>query len=92
MSAASQVPCVLYHSPLSQPPCTYPSASTARVPLDGFDPPLNITQGDADMALNSLPRAHTCFNQLVLPRYSNFGMLYKQLKFAAENTVGFELA
>jgi hypothetical protein len=64
---------------------------TARVPLDGFDPPLNITQGDADMALNSLPRAHTCFNQLVLPRYSKYEMCVKQLRFAMENTVGFEL-
>jgi hypothetical protein len=61
------------------------------VPLDGFDPPLNITQGDADMALNSLPRAHTCFNQLVLPRYSKYEMCVKQLRFAMENTVGFEL-
>lgn len=63
---------------------------SARVPLDGYDPPINITQG-VDMDLNSLPRAHTCFNQLVLPRYANYEMCAKQLKFAMENTVGFEL-
>lgn len=63
---------------------------SARVPLDGFDPPINITQGE-DMVLNSLPRSHTCFNQLVLPRYANYEMCVKQLKFAMENTVGFEL-
>jgi hypothetical protein len=61
------------------------------VPLDGYDPPLNITEGDADMSINSLPCAHTCFNQLVLPRYANYEICYKQLKFAMENTVGFEL-
>jgi hypothetical protein len=65
---------------------------SACVPLDGYDPPLNITQGDTEMELNSLPCAHTCFNQLVLPRYSNSEMCAKQLKFAMENTMGFELA
>jgi len=34
-----------------------------RVPLDGFDPPLNVTEG-SDMSTDSLPRAHTCFNQV----------------------------
>lgn len=36
---------------------------SGRVPLDGFDPPLNITEG-SDMSIDSLPRAHTCFNQV----------------------------
>ena len=64
---------------------------SSRVPLDGYDPPLNVTQG-SDMPLNSLPRAHTCFNQLVLPRYASYDVFVDKLKFAIQNTVGFALA
>jgi hypothetical protein len=63
----------------------------ARAPLDGFVPPFNLTEG-RDMPEDSLPRAHTCFNQLVLPRYSSADMLRERLTFAIENCVGFELA
>lgn len=64
---------------------------SGRVPLDGYDPPLNVTQGH-EMTLNSLPRAHTCFNQIVLPKYSCFEVCVKQLRFAMDNTAGFEFA
>lgn len=64
---------------------------STRVPLDGYDPPLNITQG-VDMVEDSLPRAHTCFNQLVLPAYSSYTLMKEKILFAIENTEGFELA
>ena len=62
-----------------------------RIPLDGFNPPFNITQG-VDMPLNSLPKAHTCFNQLVIPEYSDPHILREKLIFAFENCSGFHLA
>lgn len=66
---------------------------SSRVPLDGYDPPINITEGNPDdLPKNSLPRAHTCFNQLVLPEYSTYEDLKDKLLFAVENTDGFLLA
>lgn len=62
------------------------------VPLDGYNPSLNITDGSSYMEKDSLPRAHTCFNQLVLPAYSSFEKLKEKLLFAAFNTEGFQLA
>lgn len=63
---------------------------SSRVPLDGFDPPLTITDG-VDMPVDSLPKAHTCFNQLVLPRYSTYERLQEKLLYAMQNTEGFGL-
>lgn len=64
---------------------------SARVPLDGYDPPLNITHG-TDMDPNSLPRSHTCFNQLVLPQFDSYHVLKEKLLFAAKETEGFTLS
>ena len=63
---------------------------SSRIPLDGFEPPLTITEGE-DMIRDSLPRAHTCFNQIVLPQYSSFEILKEKLVFAVKNTDSFEL-
>ena len=60
-------------------------------PLDGYDPPFNVTLG-SDMAKNSLPKSHTCFNQIVLPQYSSYEALKEKLLFAVENTDGFGMA
>lgn len=64
---------------------------TSRVPLDGYDPPFNLTEG-IDMDIDSLPRAHTCFNQLVLPEYSSYEVMKEKILFAISNTEGFELS
>ena len=64
---------------------------SSRIPLDGFDPPLNVTEG-ADMREDSLPRAHTCFNQLVLPAYSSYQVMRDKILFAIANTNSFEMA
>lgn len=64
---------------------------TSRVPLDGYDPPFNITQG-LGMEKNSLPRAHTCFNQLVLPYFSSLEVMREKLLFALKETEGFQLS
>jgi len=64
---------------------------SSRIPIDGFDPPLTITQG-VDMAADALPRAHACFNQLVLPSYSRFSLMQERVVFAAENSITFDLS
>jgi len=64
---------------------------SSRTPLDGYDPPFNLTQG-VDMSEDAFPRAHTCFNQLVLPRYSSKENMIQKLLFAFSNTYGFDLA
>jgi len=64
---------------------------SARVPLDGFEPPLTITEGEG-MEQDSLPRAHTCFNQVVIPSYSSFHKMCDRFTFAVKNTATFEMA
>ena len=63
---------------------------TSKYPLDGFEPKFNITRA-SDGNENSLPHAHTCFNQLVLPEYTTFNKLKEKVIYAAANTVGFGL-
>lgn len=65
---------------------------SSRLPLDGYDPPITITDGGDDMQIDSLPRAHTCFNQFVLPRYSKYELLKMKLLYAIRNTEGFGFA
>ena len=62
---------------------------TSKIPLDGFDPPLTITRSDVDV--NSLPTAHTCFNQLVLPEYQTREMLVEKLMYGVKHVTGFHL-
>lgn len=63
---------------------------TNKIPLDGFDPPLNLTRSDLDP--RALPRTHTCFNQLVLPEYASYAALVEKVMFAIQNAEGFELS
>lgn len=63
---------------------------TNKIPLDGFDPPLNLTKSDLDP--RALPRTHTCFNQLVLPEYTSYATLVEKVTFAIQNAEGFELS
>ncbi len=66
---------------------------SARVPLDGFDPPVLLTQAEGgEEGRGGLPRAHTCFHQLVLPAYDSDEQMKERLLFAALNADGFELA
>lgn len=60
-----------------------------RVPLDGFEPPLTLCL-DCER-VDALPTAHTCFNQLVLPSYSSYDVLRRQLRLAIANADTFEL-
>ena len=63
---------------------------TSRVPLDGYDPPLNITKlvyGAGDF----LPRGRTCFNSLVLPEYSSQATCLEKVMYAAEHCTTFQL-
>lgn len=61
-----------------------------RVPLDGFDPPFTLTL-NADKK-NALPTSHTCFNNLVLPLYTTYEMMRRQIELAINSTTTFELA
>ena len=62
---------------------------SSRVPVDGYEPPLNITEG-LDMEMDALPKAHTCFNQIVLPRYSSCAKMKERLMFASMESQGFQ--
>ena len=64
---------------------------TSGIPLDGFDPSFNVTL-NADMKGTSLPKAHTCFNQIVIPPYVSRDMFEKKLMYAIKNTTGFMLS
>lgn len=64
---------------------------TSRVPLDGYDPPFNVTEG-VDMDEDALPRAHTCFNQIVIPPYSSYEACRDKIEFAITNSDGFMLS
>ena len=66
------------------------ATGASKVPVDGFDPPVNITKGEDGS--DSLPKAHTCFNQFVLPQYTSFEQFVAKLCYALDNAQGFELA
>ena len=62
------------------------------MPVDGLKPPLMITRME-DGTDKSLPKAHTCFNQLVIPRYSTAEILKERLLYALDNaSSGFYLS
>ena len=61
-----------------------------KIPIDGFDPPIQIMRDDADVT--HLPRSHTCFNQLVLPDYPSPSILIDKLLLAVNNAVGFQFS
>ena len=63
---------------------------TSKVPLDGFDPPLTITR--TEEPVDSLPTAHTCFNQLVLPEYKSIEVLVEKLMYGVKHADGFHLS
>jgi HECT-domain (ubiquitin-transferase) len=56
-----------------------------NLPVDGLQPPLLLTQA-ADGTDASLPKAHTCFNQLVFPKYSSKAVFRDRLLYALQNT------
>jgi ubiquitin-protein ligase E3 A len=63
-----------------------------RVPIKGLahlSPPFVISRNGAEDS--RLPTAHTCFNHLLLPAYSNKGTLQQRLMLALENAEGFGL-
>ena len=61
-----------------------------RVPVGGMgEMTFKITR--LKEKLESLPEAHTCFNQLVLPDYKDREILKKKLTIAVSNAEGFGL-
>ena len=62
----------------------------SKVPLDGFMPPLCIC--GTESGTEALPRAHTCFNQLILPMYESKEQLRNKLGYAVRNSSGFQFA
>lgn len=67
----------------------------ATMPIDGLDPPLHVTLMEVDgsglvsednhASDDMLPRAHTCFNQIVFPAYSDLGVMKGKIIYALEN-------
>ena len=68
-------------------------AGSASVPPGGFralKPQLQISNSGE---MDELPTAHTCFNQLCLPRYSSPEVLHARLRTAiTEGCEGFAMA
>lgn len=67
---------------------------TSRVPLDGFTALRGISgpqkfQIHKAYRTDSLPAAHTCFNQLDLPEYESYEQLRESLLYAIRETEGF---
>lgn len=63
------------------------------LPIDGLHPPLMLTlhlpdenSNDQNSIDKILPHAHTCFNQLVFPKYSTYRSMKSRFEFALENT------
>lgn len=62
------------------------------LPYDGLSPPLTLTV-NKEANDSALPRAHTCFNQFVLPCYSSRDVLSERLVYALQNqSEGFFMA
>ena len=63
-----------------------------HLPIDGLDPPLHITLME-DGIDQTLPRAHTCFNQIVLPNYTDSDVLQERMEYAlSEGFEGFHIS
>lgn len=72
---------------------------SSRVPLQGFKalqgntgaatPRLFTIHLTADVPIQNLPKAHTCFNRIDLPAYDSYQLLYDKLSQAVEETCGF---
>eukprot|EP00730_Choanoeca_flexa_P003128 TRINITY_DN11298_c0_g2_i2.p1 TRINITY_DN11298_c0_g2~~TRINITY_DN11298_c0_g2_i2.p1 ORF type:complete len:1142 (+),score=186.40 TRINITY_DN11298_c0_g2_i2:53-3478(+) len=71
---------------------------TSRVPVTGFrdlrgsqGPKLFTIEIVPSASPDSLPKAHTCFNRIDLPKYPDFETMQGKLLQAIENSVGFGL-
>jgi len=69
------------------------ATGSSRLPVSGFaaiSPKFNISvQGDD---IDHLPHAHTCGNQLVIPRYISKELLVEKFQVALSNDEGFGFA
>ena len=59
-----------------------------RFPLDGFDPPFEL-KGTGESS-ESLPRAQTCFHQLILPNYTTYEDMDRKLRLCMKHSFGFQ--
>ncbi|EFW99112.1 ubiquitin-protein ligase [Grosmannia clavigera kw1407] len=70
------------------------TTGTSRIPVNGFkdlqgsDGPRRFTIEKAG-DIQTLPKAHTCFNRLDLPPYKNLEQLQGKMTIAVEETMGF---
>jgi hypothetical protein len=60
-----------------------------RIPIDGLDPSLTVTL--SDKTPDNLPTTHSCFNQIVIPRYTSRQQMEEKLVYAVEHVHGFHL-
>ena len=64
------------------------STGSDRAPVSGLKSMkfYIVMEGEDDARL---PSSHTCFNQLVIPKYTSKDVLRKNLETAIENSTGF---
>uniref|UniRef100_A0A7M5WR61 HECT-type E3 ubiquitin transferase n=1 Tax=Clytia hemisphaerica TaxID=252671 RepID=A0A7M5WR61_9CNID len=68
------------------------STGSDRIPVGGFkEMKFKITRIAGQNAVNMLPMAHTCFNQLCLPSYKSRKDIHEKLLIAISNAEGFGL-
>ena len=58
------------------------ATGSPRSPLDGFNPPFELKGTDEEPS--TLPRAHTCFHQLILPNYKTKSSMVEKLTKALD--------
>ena len=68
------------------------ATGSSKIPLDGYDPCFTITMATSDAGTDALPTSHTCFNQLVLPKYETEKEMTTKLLYAFENAGGFHMS
>ena len=66
------------------------STGSNRSPLRGLET-LNFTISATGLDDERLPSAHTCFNDIILPKYSSKDQMRKKILQALENKEGFGL-
>ena len=67
------------------------TTGSSKMPLDGFPSNVPFTITKSEFGPDGLPTAHTCFNQLVLPPYTDEASMRAKLDVAFENMEGFYL-
>ena len=67
------------------------STGSDRVPVGGMQEMTFKITASPQLTKTNLPQAHTCFNQLILPKYNDKELMRQKLIIAISNAEGFGL-